>query len=265
MDSEIKVSIIEGDPIYTNIVEARLIKIGYTVVSTFSSGQEAYKKLAEALPHILIIAINIPGEIDGIEIAKAILSRYNIPCVFLTTSADDETLERVKTVPGAGYILKPFSDNDLRIAIGLGLARFETIRQVREENANLKLLVEEIPAGIIVTNSKGLITYVNRTAQVMLKWNAPTLNTNIFNEIVKIVDSREGKPIEDPFVKVMGMKAVWWLPQYAALLSLDNTKVPVAGNISPLCNHEGTIIGMIAILFPVAEINYLKYRGKAQF
>jgi CheY-like chemotaxis protein len=73
MESGIKISIIEGDPIYTNIVEARLIKIGYTVVSTFSSGQEAYKKLAGALPHILIIAINIPGEIDGLnpELEKA--------------------------------------------------------------------------------------------------------------------------------------------------------------------------------------------------
>ncbi|MCX6698504.1 MAG: response regulator [Methanomicrobiales archaeon] len=118
MDSEVKISIVEGDPIYTNIVEARLQKIGYKVISKFMSGQDAIKKLAEELPHMLIIADNLPGEIDGIETAKILLSRYNVPCVFLTTSADDETLEHVKTVPGAGYILKPFSDNDLRIAIG---------------------------------------------------------------------------------------------------------------------------------------------------
>ena len=265
MYNQITISIVESDPIFTNLVEARLQKIGYTVVSKFTSGEEAIKKMAGTLPHMLILAINIPGKFDGIATALEVLSRYNVPSVFLTTSADEETLERVKTVPGAGYILKPFSDNDLRIAIGLGLANFESARRIRGENTQLKLLVEEIPAGIIVTDSKGLITYVNETAKVMLKWKTPLLNTNIFNEIVTIVDSRDGRPIEDPYAKITGMKAVWWLPQQAALISMDNTKVPVAGNVSPLCDHEGSVTGMIAILFPVAETNYLRYRGKAQF
>lgn len=265
MDAVVKISIVESDPIYTNLVEARLLKIGYPVVSKFSSGQETIKNLAGALPNMLVIAINLPGELDGIETAKVVLSRYNVPCIFLTTSADNDTLERVKTVPGAGYILKPFSDNDLRIAIGLGLANFESFRKIQDENIQLKLLVEDIPAGIIVTNAKGLITHVNENAKVMLKWKNPTLSTNLFNEIVHIVDSREGKPIEDPYAKIMAMKTVWWLPQYAVLISLDQTKVPVAGNISPLYNHERAVTGMIATLFPVSEINYLKYRGKAQF
>jgi hypothetical protein len=265
MDDQVTISIVEGDPIYSNIVEARLQKLGYTVVSKFTSGEEAIKKMAKALPHMLIIHINIPRKSDGIETAREVLSRYDVPSIFLTTSADEETLERVKKVHCAGYVLKPFSDNDLRIAIGLGLANFEAFRQIREENAQLMMLVEKIPAGIIVTDAKGLITYVNDTARGMLRWKNPLLNANIFNEIVTIVDSREGRPVEDPYARVMGMKAVWWLPQHAALISLDKTKVPVAGNVSPLCDHDGSITGMIAILFPVAEINYLKYRGKAQF
>jgi len=265
MDNHVKISIVESDPIYTNIVEARLQKIGYTVISKFSSGPEVIKKLAGKLPDMLIIAINIPGELDGIETAKEIFSRYHVPSVFLTTSSDEETFERVKQVSGAGYVLKPFSDDDLRIAIGLGLANFESVRQIREENIQLRQLAETIPAGIIVTDSKGLITYVNETAKFMLKWKDPLLNTNIFNEIITIVDIREGRPIEDPFAKIMNLKAVWWLPQHAALISHDNTKIPVAGNVSPLCDPDGSITGMIAILFPVSETNYLKYRGKAQF
>ncbi len=86
-----------------------------------------------------------------------------------------------------------------------------------------------------------------------------------FNEIVKIVDIREGRPIEDPYTKIKELKAIWWLPQYAALLSLDASKVPVAGNVSPLIDHEGRLTGMIATLFPVSETNYLQYRGRAQF
>jgi hypothetical protein len=265
VDNQVKISIIEGDQIYANLVEARLQKIGYSVVSKFTSGQEAIKKLRGALPHMMVLAINLPGEFDGIVTATEVLLRYNVPSVFLTTSADEETLERVKKVPGAGYVLKPFSDNDLRIAIGLGLANFGFTSKIREDNTQLRRMVEEIPAGIIVTNSKGLITMVNETAKEMLKWKNPSLNSNIFNEIVTIVDNREGRPIEDPFEKIMHMKAVWWLPQHAALVAHDTTKVPVAGNFSPVCDPEGKVTGMMAIMFLVAETNYLKYRGKAQF
>ena len=56
-------------------------------------GKETIKKLAGALPHMLVITINIQGEIDGIETAKEVLSRYNVPLVFLTTFADEETLK----------------------------------------------------------------------------------------------------------------------------------------------------------------------------
>jgi DNA-binding NarL/FixJ family response regulator len=265
MNNHIKISIIEGDPIYTNLVESLLQKIGYPVVTKYTSGEEAIKKMAKSMPALLIIAMDLPGKFDGVTTAKEVLSRYNVPSVFLSSSADEEALERVKTVPGAGIILKPFNDNSLRIAIGLCLANFESIHQFREENAQLRRLVEDTPAGIIVTNSKGLITYVNDTAKMMLKWKNPLLNTSIFNEVVSIVDIREGRPIEDPFTRIMAMKAVWWLPPHAALISHDHTKLPIAGNVSPICDDNGSVTGMIAILFPVSEFNYLQYRGKAQF
>jgi len=140
---------------------------------------------------------------------------------------------------------------------GSGLDNFEFVHQAWEENAQLTLVFAGIPAGIIVTNANGLITYVNETAKVMLKWKNPLLYTNIFTKIVTIADSRVGRPIEDPYEKIMKMKAVWWLPKHAALISLDKAKVFVAGNLSPICNNEGVVTGMIAVLFPIAETNCL--------
>lgn len=150
MKHQITVSIVENDPIYANLLEARLQAIGYMVVSKFTAGKEAVEQLPEALPDMMVVDVNIPGEPGGIETAAEIFSRYNIPSVFLTDSADSVIFERVKQVPGAGCVQKPFRDNDFRIAIGLGLANFGELRKVREMGALASRVLENIPAGTVV-------------------------------------------------------------------------------------------------------------------
>ena len=150
MKRQIKVSIVENDPIYANLLEARLQAIGYMVISKFTTGKEAIEQLPEALPDMMVVDVNIPGAPGGIETAEEIFLHYNIPSVFLTDSSDSVIFERVKQVPGAGCVQKPFRDNDFRIAIGLGLANFGELRKVREMGALASRVLENIPAETVV-------------------------------------------------------------------------------------------------------------------
>jgi CheY-like chemotaxis protein len=58
---------------------------------------------------------------DGIEAAKIIKEKFNIPIIFLTAYSDDNVLERIRTIQSAQYVLKPFTNEDLRIALKLSL------------------------------------------------------------------------------------------------------------------------------------------------
>jgi CheY-like chemotaxis protein len=60
---------------------------------------------------------------DGIEAANEIRSRFNIPIIYLTAYADEKILERAKITKPFGYIVKPFINEDLKIAIELALYR----------------------------------------------------------------------------------------------------------------------------------------------
>jgi CheY-like chemotaxis protein len=194
MNGLIKISIVENDPIYANLVETRLQTLGYHVVSKFISGKDAIDQLPDAIPDMMVVSITIPGEPDGIETAKEIISRYHIPTVFLTESGDDETFEKVQQVPGAGCVQKPFRDNDFRIAIGLGIANFRELRQTQEKMALHSMVLENMPAGIIVTDSQGLITCLNDAARVMLKQNK-------MDKISVDAIAEEGIPIDTDRVK----------------------------------------------------------------
>jgi CheY-like chemotaxis protein len=57
-----------------------------------------------------LMDIRIKGDTDGIETAKTLRQRFDIPVVYLTAHADIETLQRAKDAEPLGYIVKPFQE-----------------------------------------------------------------------------------------------------------------------------------------------------------
>ena len=258
----IKISIVEDDPVHAKLVEIRLRKLGYNVISVFSSGQDAIENLPKAYPNLLIMDIRIEGDLDGIDTAREIASRYHIPAVFLSSSSDDTTIERVKTVPGAEYVTKPFKDDDLRIAIRLALAKYQFLHQLENREMMLSTLLAQVPAAIIATDSNGVITYLNETAISLLQWKNPVIGGTHFREIVMIFDKFEMRALENPHEKIRVSNDTHWIPMNAVLLADNQGRIPIVGSMSPLKNPDGSVGGMLAVLFPTIKQNYLGYGPK---
>jgi CheY-like chemotaxis protein len=115
--------LVEDDDIVARIIEWRLENLGYEVSGRASSGPDTMELLAKKVPDLILMDINIMGPIDGIETARMIKSRICIPVIYLTSHFDEATLKRAKETHPDGFILKPFGDNDLRVAIGLALKK----------------------------------------------------------------------------------------------------------------------------------------------
>jgi len=75
----------------------------------------------EIRPALVLMDIDLPGDIDGIETAREIIKRYNIPIVYISSMLDPDIMERAKVTKPRGYIVKPFTDNQLRATIEMAL------------------------------------------------------------------------------------------------------------------------------------------------
>ncbi|ABS55418.1 response regulator receiver protein [Methanoregula boonei 6A8] len=113
--------LVEDDDIIAKVVGWRLEKLGYSLCGRASSGTEALDLLERNVPDLILMDINIKGEINGIETTKMIKKRIHIPVIYLTSHSDDVTLARAKETYPEGFISKPFNDNDLKVAIELAL------------------------------------------------------------------------------------------------------------------------------------------------
>ncbi|MEG5171386.1 ATP-binding protein [Microcoleus sp. B3-D7] len=128
----IKILVVEDEVIVAQDIAGRLKKLGYAVTATVSSGEEAIQKVLENPPDLVLMDIVLKGEIDGVKAAEKIRTNRNVPTVFLTAYADDKTLQRAKLTDPLGYIIKPFQQNDLRVAIEIALHRHEIETKMRE-------------------------------------------------------------------------------------------------------------------------------------
>ena len=100
--------IIEDEILIAMTLRLKLIKLGYEVCQLFTSGEEALKNIEKEKPDIILMDINLEGELDGIKTAQQIKNKLNIPIIYTTGYSDRDIMERAKASEPAGYLIKPF-------------------------------------------------------------------------------------------------------------------------------------------------------------
>ncbi len=154
--------IVEDEALVAKDVQNRLISRGYGIAGWAISGEDAIAKAESSSPDLVLMDIHLKGKVDGIEAAEQIQKNNDIPVVFVTALADDDTLDRAKVADPFGFILKPFSERDLHSTIEIALYKHELDRSLREQQAFLSAVFEGVPCSIIVVGSDHRIRMVNR-------------------------------------------------------------------------------------------------------
>ncbi len=147
-----KILVVEDEGIVLLHIRRTLESLGYIVAGTATGGKEAIMNAMSVRPDLVLMDIVLKGEIDGIDAAEKIRNLFHIPVIYLTAHADESTLQRARVTEPFGYIVKPFRERDLHIAIQFALykAHMEAerdvlVRQLRDALAEVKTLSGLIP------------------------------------------------------------------------------------------------------------------------
>ena len=126
MNHPIKILIVEDEMIIAANISLQLSSLGYEVTGIIPRGEEAIIHFKENKPDIVLLDIQLKGDIDGIETAEIMQKSYNVPIIYLTANADDTHFNRAKKTNPYAFISKPFKKLDLQRAIELTVKRIET-------------------------------------------------------------------------------------------------------------------------------------------
>lgn len=191
-----QILVVEDETIVAKDIQNMLKSLGYEVPVVVFNGEEAVKKAAENRPDLVLMDIRLKGNIDGVEAAKKIYGRFNIPVIYLTAYGDEKTLERAKTTKPYGYILKPFEERDLHTNIEIGLYRHKMEGDLWIKNSAIAPSIN----AIAITDINGDFTYVNNSflkmwgyekdkeilGKNMAKlWRKRNKNVNVLDKVVE--------------------------------------------------------------------------------
>ncbi len=156
----INVLIVEDDKDTAKLIEKLLKNFGYIVAGIVATGKEAISKSEECKPDIVLMDIQLEGQMDGLETAKKIKLCSNIPVIYLTAYSDENKLKRAKVTEPFAYIIKPFKERELHANIQMALYKNETenklkrmYRELQDSLAKVKLLSGLVP---ICANCKNI-------------------------------------------------------------------------------------------------------------
>jgi two-component system, response regulator PdtaR len=135
---QLRILIAEDEKIIAIDIRNTIRSLGYEVIATVSTGEDAIKAAGDLKPDLVIMDIMLNGPVNGIEAAKVILPTYNIPVIYLTALSDTETLNRAKVTEPFGYVLKPYDSRVLNSAIEMAVYKHKIDSELRKKTKELE-------------------------------------------------------------------------------------------------------------------------------
>ncbi len=132
---ETNILIVEDELLIAKNLARKLKKFGYNIKGIVSSGKDALAKVNLTKPDLILMDIALKGDLDGIETAAQIRAIDEIPVIYLTAYADEETLERAAQTGSYGYLLKPFKEKELHATIKMVLSKHQEQVKIQQSLA----------------------------------------------------------------------------------------------------------------------------------
>jgi len=148
LKDRVNILVVEDETIVANNIKKRLESCGYIVDKIVNNADDAFKFALELKPNIVLMDIKLKGKTDGIEAAEKIQGKINIPVIFLTSYADENTFLKAKAIMPFGYLIKPFESKELERTVELAIFKHAMELKIKQSEQRLALAVRAGKTGI---------------------------------------------------------------------------------------------------------------------
>jgi PAS domain S-box-containing protein len=167
--ADVKILLVEDESIEAMDIKRTLESFGYEVPYVASSGEDAIEKAPAILPDLILMDIILDGEIDGIQVANEI-EKLDIPVIYLTAHTEESTVQKAKLTDPYGYIIKPYEQKDLKIAIDIAIYKHDLENKLKASENKYRSIVENVMDAYIRGDKEGHLIMASPSAIKMFKF-----------------------------------------------------------------------------------------------
>jgi two-component system, cell cycle sensor histidine kinase and response regulator CckA len=239
----LRILIVENEGLVGCDMAAFLNDLGYRVVGTCTSSDDAIRLFDDLRPDLVLMDVHIEGSTDGIETARLLQQRGPVAIVYVTACADLETVNRARETHPQGYLLKPFSNDELRLTVEVAAARVQDEIERRRREQSYFETFESLADGVIVADLAGLIVFSNPAAAQVTGWTQAESVGRSLHEVFRIYHpSGEPAMVELATPSQPSQERTVWLT------TRKGQRVALHDRSNPLRDQSGQLTGIV-ILF----------------
>ncbi|MBT2560647.1 sigma 54-interacting transcriptional regulator [Pedobacter sp. ISL-68] len=124
-----EILIVEDEFIIADTLSRIIKKAGYGLSGIANTVAEALEIIHRKQPDFVLIDIQLIGELSGIDLANS-LTELNLPFIFISANSNQKILEAAKKTKPYGFVIKPFRDKDVIVALEIALYRYENNKEI---------------------------------------------------------------------------------------------------------------------------------------
>ena len=251
--------VVEDEALIADDLQRTLVKLGYDVCAVVADGRSAISAAAAHQPSLMLMDIKLQGEMDGINAARVIREGADAPVVFLTSHSDSSTLSRASAVRPSGYVVKPFAERDLRVAIELALHKHQVESALRTQERWFSTTINSIGDGVLATDVQLAVRFLNRAAERLLGLSSADAAGQPLGAVLPLRDA-QGALVESPAAAALARREAVHAGVLATLVHPDGHRSLVDFTAAPIIDEAGQLLGAVVVFEDVTDRTELEQR-----
>ncbi|MEO7839746.1 MAG: PAS domain S-box protein [Anaerolineales bacterium] len=241
-----RILIVDNDKIATQDLLRRLSKLGYEVIGTAATTEEAIRKSAELKPGLILMNTQLRSGSDGVKTGKLIHSHNDAPIIYFSSHARPDTVRKAGSTGPFGYIIKPFEDSQLFVTIEVAQIRYKLESQLRESEQWLNGVLMSIGDAVIAVDKTASVRFINSKAEKIIGWGqAEAIGKKLF-EVLNLRDDLSGEmldlssdllQIQERTENTAGREVLW--------ISKDGSSIPLEINFNSIIDQRNNFQGLV--------------------
>src|SRR5437867_9318949 len=239
-----RILVVEDDAVTSLFLHYMLRRLDHDVDALASTGGEAIRWAEAEQPDVILMDIWLAGPMIGIEAAGQIRQRLDIPVVFVTAHSDESTLLQAQATQPYGFVLKPFDQNDLRVAIEIALHKHRIHAHLQRSEQRFATTLKAIGEAVISTDTRGMVDFMNGAAVALAGVATGEALGKAVASFLKLIDAASRQPLvlDQP-----------WNGE-AVLVNVTGREFPIVGSIANIAPEGNEVAaGQVIVLQDLTE------------
>ena len=247
-----QILIVEDEGLIAKDLQSMLRRLGYEVPTTVGTGELAIQTAKANQPDLILMDINLRGNMDGVMAAQTINAQQDVPIVYLTANSDEATLQRAKVTDPFGFLIKPFEERSIQAGIEVALYKHKSEKRNREREQWLSTTLKSIADAVVTTDSAGRVTFLNAAAESLTGWTHQTSAGRHYSDVFKIMNEETHLAAPDAIAAALAAGTTKTGINHILLRSRDGSDRPIEHSVAPIREEGGKVTGCVIVFSDIS-------------